>query len=209
MTRATPTTAEDTFCKTANAFAELVSHIEPYDWERKALGVWTVRDLVGHTSRALTTVEAYLGAESTAAETLAGPVEYFLAARALLADPEAVAQRGRDAGAALGDDPASGVAEVVKRVTALVDASAGEVPVGTPIGTMTLATYLPTRIFELTVHSLDLARALNLDPPSALDAGLAAACELTGRLAPYSSDPAGFLLAVTGRSSLPTNYTVL
>ena len=28
-------------------------------WEQPALGEWSVRDLVGHTSRALLTVEAY------------------------------------------------------------------------------------------------------------------------------------------------------
>ena len=38
----------------------------------------------------------------------------------------------------------------------------------TPVGAMTLATYLPTRVFELTVPTLDLAHALGLEPPSGL-----------------------------------------
>jgi len=33
-------------------------------------------------------------------------------------------------------------------------------PVATPVGGMTLRVYLPTRAFELTVHGLDLVRAL-------------------------------------------------
>ena len=198
----------EAFRASAAAFVELVCCADTAVMDRQALGVWTVRDLVGHASRALTTVETYLG-KAAAGATLDGPVDYVLAARAALADPEAVAQRGRDAGAAFGDDPGLRVAELVERVTALVDGSADDTPVGTPIGTMTLAAYLPTRTFELTVHSLDLARALDADPPSGLATGIAAACELAGRLAAFSTDPAAFLLAATGRAGLPPGFTVL
>ena len=40
-------------------------------WEAPGLGEWSVRDLVGHTSRSFLTVEAYLGrpADSVAVET--------------------------------------------------------------------------------------------------------------------------------------------
>ena len=94
------------FAEAAGAFVALVSQIQPGNWEQPALGVWNVRDLVGHTSRSLSTIEAYLGTASPGAE-LHGPVAYFLATRTAHADPEAIAQRGRDAGAALGDDPAT------------------------------------------------------------------------------------------------------
>ena len=45
-------------------------------WAQLGLGEWTVRDLVGHTSRALTTVEAYLdlAAEEDAAG-VAAPID--------------------------------------------------------------------------------------------------------------------------------------
>lgn len=183
----------------AGAFAELVRQVPPSAWVSPALGAWTVRDLVGHTSRSLTTVETYLGTAG-AGPTLAGPAAYFLAAREMLADPEAVAQRGRDAGAALGDAPAARIAELVERVPALVEASAYDAPVGTPIGTMTLATYLPTRLFELVVHSLDLARALDVAAPPGLAAGIPAACELAGELASYSADPARLLASRHGQN---------
>lgn len=196
------------FRAAASAFAGLVSEIGSPDWDQGALGVWTVRDLVGHTSRSLTTVETYLGTES-ASPALDGPVAYFLAAKALLADPESVAQRGRDAGAALGDEPAARVAEMAERVPALVEASAYDAPVGTPIGPMTLATYLPTRIFELTVHTLDLARALDVPRPPGLAPGIAASCELAGQLAAQSPDAAAFLSASTGRTSLPAGFTIV
>lgn len=196
------------FIDAAKAFTELMSQIRPPDWDRSALGVWSVRDLVGHTSRALSTIETYLGKES-AAGTLDGPVAYFLAARALLADPEAVAQRGRDAGAALGDDAATRVAELAHRVTALVRQSGEDHPVGTPVGMMTLGGYLPTRTFELTVHSLDLARALGITPPPGLEPGIGASCELAGRLAAHSADAPALLMALTGRADLRSGFTIL
>ena len=79
-------------------------------WAEPGLGEWTVRDLVGHTSRSFLTVEAYLQkpADSVAVESTA---DYFRATRELAAGPD-VAQRGRDAGAALGDDPAAAVAAI-------------------------------------------------------------------------------------------------
>ena len=96
-------------------FVEVVGHIEPAQWDKPALGVWTVRDLVGHTSRALLTVEGYLATPAAQREVLR-PVDYFLRAQAGLADPAAVAARGRAAGAALGSDPVASVRDIAARV---------------------------------------------------------------------------------------------
>src|SRR5829696_5147257 len=116
-------------------------------WDRHGLGEWDVRALVGHTSRSLLTVETYLARPAAAAE-IAGAAEYFRATRAAAAGP-AVAARGRDAGAALGDDPAAAVAQLAARVLALVDTTDGTELVSTIAGGMRLADYLPTRTFEL------------------------------------------------------------
>jgi len=94
-------------------------------WDRPGLGDWDVRALVGHTSRALLTVESYLARPAAAVE-IETAAEYFRAARPVAAGDE-VTQRGRDAGAALAD-------------------------------------YLPTRTFELAVHTADLAVALGEAP---------------------------------------------
>ncbi|MEJ7630001.1 MAG: maleylpyruvate isomerase N-terminal domain-containing protein [Nocardioidaceae bacterium] len=196
------------FAAAAAAFRELVGRVGPDGWDEPGLGVWSVRDLVGHTSRSLTTIETYLGVPSPG-EPLDGPVDYFRRARVALADPDAVAQRGRDAGAALGDDPAARVAELADRVTALVDASPGDESVGTPLGTMTLAGYLPTRVFELTVHGIDLARALDVDPPVTLGPGIGLSCALAGGLAADSPDAVAVLMALTGRTELPRGFTLL
>jgi len=175
-------------------------------WDRPGLGEWDVRALVGHTSRSLLTVETYL---ARPAETVEVPstTDYYRTTRAIAAGPD-VAARGRDAGAALGTDPAAAVAEIAARVTRLVGTrDAGEL-LTTIVGGMRLGDYLPTRTFELTVHTADLARALAvpLDVPAlpaaqalAVVADLAVAGGLAGPL----------LLAATGRPGLPEGFSVL
>ncbi|WP_322767216.1 maleylpyruvate isomerase family mycothiol-dependent enzyme, partial [Frankia sp. Cr1] len=163
------------FDHAASAFASLVAGITDDRWAAPALGEWSVRDLVGHGSRALSTVATYLGTPSPPADVDAGTgvdcvdaVGYYLAVRGGLGDPAAVTQRGRDAGAALGDDPSGAVTTLATRVRQLVRESPDDAVVTTPVGAMRLVDYLPTRTFELTVHTLDLARVLGSRPPAAL-----------------------------------------
>lgn len=58
-------TVRDAFGAAARWFAETVHELDrpPAPWEAPALGEWSRRDLVGHTSRALLTVEQYLRPE--------------------------------------------------------------------------------------------------------------------------------------------------
>ena len=175
-------------------------------WAQPGLGEWDVRALVGHTSRALVTVEAYLARPAATVE-IPSAAEYFLVTRAMAAGP-AVAARGRIAGAALGVDPTAEVAELAARVTALVDVQNPQALVTTIAGGMRLEDYLPTRTFELTVHTANLATALGapLDvPPTAAAQALGLITELAvagGRTGPL-------LLAATGRPALPDGWSVL
>ena len=95
-----------TFLGAAAAVADLVDTIPSAAWDGPGLGVWDLRALFGHTSRALVTVVTYLG-RPAAAEEVATPEAYYAVIRAGGADPAAVAERGRAAGAALGADPAA------------------------------------------------------------------------------------------------------
>src|SRR6185295_3514638 len=112
-------------------FVNTVEQIGPTQWEQPGLGVWTVRDLVGHTRRALLTVEMYL-AKPAAQRQVMRPVEYFLRAQASLADPGSVAARGREAGMALGPDPLAAVRDIAARVLAPLKTASDEVLVSTP-----------------------------------------------------------------------------
>ena len=193
------------FTAAAQWFAEVTAYaVETLD--TPGLGEWTVRDLVGHTSRSLITVEQYLTDETDLAVDLPTTVAYYVATRA--ADPAQVARRGRAAGAALGDDPVGAVAALVGRVPGLVDVAPGEARLVTPFGTMALAEYLPTRTFELTVHTADLLRALDADgePP---DAAARSALRLAADLAADGGRATAVLATLTGRASLQTGFSVL
>jgi hypothetical protein len=175
-------------------------------WAEPGLGEWDVRALVGHTSRSLLTVEAYLARPAETAE-IPSAADYFRATRAMAAGP-AVAQRGRDAGDALGDEPASAVTEIAARVVPLVDAQDGGTLLTTIAGGMRLEDYLPTRTFELAVHTSDLARALDepLDVPAT---SAVQALRLVTELAAGDGRAGPLLLAATGRTGLPPGWSVL
>ncbi|WP_051681670.1 maleylpyruvate isomerase N-terminal domain-containing protein [Cellulomonas sp. HZM] len=177
-------------------------------WGRPALGEWDVRALVGHTSRALLTVEQYL-ARPAAAVDVPTSVAYFLAARSAGGGVAAdVARRGREAGAALGADPVAALDALAARVLRAVSATTGDELVTSVVGGMRLAEYLPTRTFELVVHTVDLAVALDepAEPPAA--AGRAA-LDVVAALAAAEGTAGPVLLALTGRDALAPGFTLL
>lgn len=175
-------------------------------WPQPGLGEWDVRALVGHASRSLLTVEAYLAQPPETAE-LQSALAYYRATSAM-AVGSAVVQRGRDAGNALGADPAAAVAEIAARVLPLVDARDGTELLTTIAGGMRLADYLPTRTFELAVHTADLARALG-ERPDVPASAAAQALQLVTDLAVAEGIAGDLLLAATGRQGLPPGYSVL
>lgn len=178
-------------------------------WERPGLGEWDLRALVGHTSRALLTVEQYLAAAAEAeAEDLASPDDYFAAVTAIPStQSNAVRQRGVDAGAALGADPVHAFHTICVRVLGLVEHAPDQV-VTTPAGGIMLSNYLPTRAFELVVHGLDIARATEhaSTPP---EEPLKLALDLAVALAQRSGRGADVLLALTGRMSLEPGFSIV
>ena len=77
--------------------------------------------------------------------------------------PEIV-ERGRQAGLALGDDPASYVADLAARVREKLAGFDAAYLLTTIAGGMRLDEYLRTRTFELVVHGLDIGAASGVDP---------------------------------------------
>jgi uncharacterized protein (TIGR03083 family) len=197
----------DAFAEAADYFVATVARVPADAWDRPGLGEWSVRALVGHTSRALLTVETYLAAGAARVD-VPGPVEYFLVVLTPMADHGAIAERGRQAGVALGDNPAGAVHALAERVVARVQRAADTDLVGTPAGGMTLIAYLPTRVFELAIHTLDLEAALGI-AGSLPDAAAAVTLDLVAALARRHGRDTELLLAATGRGPLPAGYTVL
>jgi hypothetical protein len=93
-------------------------------------------------------------------------------------------------------------------VVPLVDARDGTELLTTLAGGMRLADYLPTRTFELAVHTADLASALGmpLDVPAT---AAAEALRLITELAVAQELAGPLLRAATGRGGLSARFSVL
>jgi uncharacterized protein (TIGR03083 family) len=199
-------TQYDHFAEAAQAYAALVAQITPDQWDGPGLGVWDLRALVGHGARALITVDTYLDRPAQL-EALDSPVAY-LAATSGATDPAAVAERGRQAGEALGAKPARTVQELVDRVLPRVR-DAGDPLIETIGGGMRLSAYLPTRTFELVVHGLDVAHAAGLAQPGLSTSLLSAMTCLASAAAVRHDHGPTLLLALTGRAPLPAGFCVV
>ena len=194
------------FAAAATAFVGVVTDIPDDAWDRPGLGVWSVRDLVGHTSRSLTTVTEYLKAPAERVD-VDDPAGYFTAVLATTTH-EAVAERGRLAARALGADPAR---TVRSHARAAIDGLARcdeRALVQTPAGGMRLLDYLPTRTFELTVHSLDLLHAIgnHRELPAEI---VATATRLAVEVAIRQGKGQQVLLALNHREPLSPDFGVL
>lgn len=178
-------------------------------WDGPGLGEWDLRALVGHTSRSLTTVSAYLRTETDHEDALSA-ADYYMKITDFAADagPAAIVERGRQAGRELGADPPVAIAGLVR--AALDDVAAVDDPLMEVIGGIgiRLSNYLPTRVFELVVHGLDIARATGVEYEPPKDA-LTAATALAAELAVTFGRGQDVLLALTGRASLPEWFSVV
>ena len=204
-----PHVVRTAFREAAAFWVATVARVPAGAWDRPGLGDWSLRALVGHTSRSLLTVETYLDAGATEI-ALTSPAAYYVRALAPGIDAAAITERGRQAGAALGDDPLGAVHALYERVMARLDAAADDARVGTLVGGMTLITYLPTRVVELTIHTLDLVAALGEDVECPLpDVAAAVTTHVIMDLAHHRGRDGLLLLAATGRRPLPTGFTVL
>ena len=196
----------ETFAEAAQTFAELVRRIPPDRWEGPGLGEWDLRSLVGHTSRSLITVETYLG-QPADTEDVPTPAAYYVVVAGI--DPQSVVSRGVAAGKALGDEPAEFVDALVARVPALVE-TAGNPLITTAAGGMRLETYLPTRSFELVVHSLDIAAAVpDTEGPEFSDQLLSQVARVAATAAVLLGRGVEMMLALTGRAALSPGFSVV
>ena len=167
MRRSSPYSSMDprrNYLDTTDAATELISRVKPAQLAMPALGSWDLRALIGHTSRAMTTVVTYLN-RPVARVTCPDAVAYYVWVAQTPDTDEAIAGRGVTAGASLGDDVLAGFATQAREVRRALDAvPAGADPiVDTLAGGMRLSYYLPTRTFELIVHGFDIARAADIE----------------------------------------------
>jgi len=197
-----------TFAAAARSLPELVDRIPANAWDGPGLGEWDLRSLVGHTSRSLSTVLNYLGQPAAREDVQSAAAYYDFVAQAIGADPAAVTERGRQAGIALGAEPALTVRALVDDALTALDAVTGDPLITTIAGGMRVNSYLPTRTFELAVHSLDIAAAIGIrwTLPAVV---LTGALQLAAEIVTLRGEGEGLLLSLTGRRALPDGYSVV
>lgn len=196
----------EAFVSSVRTFDELVGSIGPDDWARPALGVWDVRSLVGHALRGVVTAPDYLVDAPITDPDLPDAGAYLAAALATPALHDSVAERGREGGRALGDDPAGVVHREVERAVAAIEAAGRDAAVATPFGTMLLDAYLPTRVVEVVTHTDDLCRALDRPPVATRDEVRV----VLGALATAADATSGIRIvrAVLGREPLEEGFNL-
>jgi uncharacterized protein (TIGR03083 family) len=205
MTEAAVADPLRSFSQTAHAFAGLVRSIPDDRWTGPGLGEWDLRALVGHTSRSLITVETYLN-QPAETEDVPTPEAYYLGIANV--DAAAVAERGRAAGVALGADPVGFIDALVARVLPASDRPDNPL-ITTVAGGMRLTNYLPTRTLELVVHSSDIAAAIGQPAPEFGEQVLTEVIGLAAAAAVLQGRGPELLLALTGRSPLPADFSVV
>jgi uncharacterized protein (TIGR03083 family) len=199
----------ETFASAAGAFATLVRAIPESAWDGPGLGDWDLRALVGHASRSLITVSTYLQ-HPAEREDVTSPADYYVQIMEYASNTgaEAISERGRQAGRELGEHPAATIEALRQRV--LGELAGVDDPLIEVIGGLgiRLSNYLPTRVFELAVHGLDIAGATGVDfavPAPVLEE----ATVLAARIGVAFGQGETVLAALTGRSALPVTFSVV
>jgi hypothetical protein len=96
-----------------------------------------------------------------------------------------------------------------ERVPALVE-RAGNPLITTAAGGMHLEAYLPTRSFELVVHSLDIAAAVpDVEGPEFSDQLLSQVARVAATSAVLLGHGVELMLALTGRATLSPGFSVV
>lgn len=165
----------------------------------------TVRTLVGHIGRSFTTVVDYSARPADRVD-VPDSAQYYLVIAPMLTDPEQVDARAVHAGLALGERPLDTIRGLQDRAAAALDTD--DRVIQTIAGGMRLSDYLPTRIFELGLRSVDLARAVGVPdalPPDIAESIPALAVEVAQR----RGDRQALMCALTGRSTLPPGYSIV
>jgi len=201
-------TSTEDFETAAHSFLDLVAEVKVSQWNEPALGVWDVRSLVGHTARAILTVEQYLLADPAAELTARDAEDYYVQVFTEYTDNEAIAARGVEAGKALNENSGAEYEATLNRALALIrqnepDRLVAVGPIGIPLGE-----YLRTRVFELVVHGMDIARVTNHEHGIPADV-VANVADLAARVAVRKGDGEAILFALTGRRPLRPRYSIL
>ena len=186
--------AVDQYGAASDFFVAVVAAVPPDRYDEPWSEDWRILDLIGHGNRAHTLVVEYLD------EPMESMPPGYL-------EPSAIAERGRQAVAALGADPVGAVRASAERTRATIAEADEHATVGTPFGTMPLCDYLPSRAAELVLHGLDLAAAIGVDA-APNDHAMRGTLAFLADRAVTRGDGLVVARALAGRATLPPGFSV-
>lgn len=190
----------------SSRFVATVVALDVDVWDGPGLGDWTLRELVGHTMRAFSTIDHFLDHPRDDA-AVGSASEYYRIALGTRPDVHAtVAERGRQAGRDLGPDPVAAVVDQVSGTLGRLGSTSGEEVGTTVVGGMRLSNYLETRIVELVVHHSDVRAAVGAPPGDLGPAGALVAATIFASAT--SADQLRVVRAILGRDDLPAGFNV-
>ncbi len=181
--------------------------IDPRRLDENALDLWSLRDLLGHASRGLITVPAYLETGRDLAIELDHAFEYISAFDSTHIDPRAITERARRSGEDLGDDVVAGLQAAFDNAMKAIRDQPDGAPLKSPAGIMRLIDYLPNRVFELVTHTEDIKVSQGIEATPE-QAPVTVALTFAAGLAAGTDSYRDVLFGLTGRANLE-NYSVL
>ena len=198
----------DDFREAVRFFLETVRRIPAEAWDWPGLGTWSVRELVAHTSHTFESLKNSTSPARTAAHVeLQGPAELYTKLVGAGGKDAYIAERGKEGGRALADDPVEAIRRAAEEALDVLDDVPDDYPTRSVVGGIRFIDWLATRVVELTVHSMDIAEATGIDakPPSgAMRTTLAVLSEI----ALAKGYAAEMTMAATGRRSLRDGFTL-
>jgi uncharacterized protein (TIGR03083 family) len=199
--------SKEAFRQAAQFFAETVEKIRPSQWDESALGVWTVRDLVGHTNASFARVVEFSQTRADKVDVASAAQHYHVSLSAEGID-DVIAERGRAAGQGLGDDVPAMIRTGMQESLAVLEATPDGAIIMYPNGGIKLEHYLETRVLELTVHTLDILAATGIEIEPQREA-LSCTLHLLADLAVDSGFGGQLALLATGRGVIADRFSVL
>ncbi|MDA0797890.1 MAG: maleylpyruvate isomerase family mycothiol-dependent enzyme [Chloroflexi bacterium] len=199
--------SKEAFRQAGSFFADTVEKISSSQWDESALGVWNVRDLVGHTSASLGRVAEFSKQRADKVD-IASAAQHYHVSLAAQGINDAIADRGREAGQELGDEIAATIRTSLNKALTALDAVPDGTIIAYPNGGIKLEHYLETRVLELTVHTLDIlaATGIEVEPPRE---ALSCTLHLLADLAVDSGYGGQLALLATGRGVIADRFSVL
>jgi uncharacterized protein (TIGR03083 family) len=199
-------TIKEGFAGQGENIVRLLQSLNEADFAKPSrLPGWDILTLAAHTMRAPDVVLTY-GLNVTTEPPARNRISYYDFKGADIA--EAVTQRAREAAeTTTAKTIAADFAQVMAKSTEFLETLKGETVIKVIFGTIAVEEYIPTRILEMVIHSLDLTESLGLAPilHPAAEAVTLEILEalLEGERPAALSDNVAFLEAATGRKPYP------